>query len=67
MRAWISHITGDDHLDDPAWGSPRVWEGEIEQVEAQLAATGLPLQQLVVGIEGTHTSWALDYLARRRG
>jgi hypothetical protein len=67
MRAWISHITGDDHLDDPAWGLPCVWEGEIEHIEEQLAASGLPLEQLVVGIEGAGTSWATDFLARRIG
>ncbi len=67
MRASISHVTGDDHLDDPGWGNAPIWEGEVDYVAAALANAGLPIEQLVNGLDSVGTSWARDFLARWRG
>ncbi|WBO23913.1 hypothetical protein [Sphingomonas abietis] len=60
-RAEIYLITGDDHLDDPAWGIVPIWTGTVRQAIAWLLlADDISQYSVVIGDDAV---WAKDFLA----
>ena len=63
MIASVYLVTGDDYLDDPAWGIEPLRVGEPQEIAMWLQQQPT-LETLVISVDGGATVWAVDWLQR---